>query len=110
MTEESIRKGLSALVPHLLCAVIIPLILIFPSSGLALKGKVTSIHADVIEMDIGSEKGINIGDTGRVYYTITISGEVKSIYVAKFKVTHISPNSCMARIEDKTGEMRVGLN
>jgi len=84
--------------------------LIIPTfSQASINGKVTSIQGNIIELDLGSDAGLRIGDTGRVYYTITISGEVKSIYVAKFKVTHISDKSCMARIEDKTGEVRVGF-
>lgn len=71
-------------------------------------GKVTSIHADVIEMDIGSERGLRVGDTGRVYYTVSIAGVVKFIYLAKVKIISISGISSKARILEKTGEVKVG--
>lgn len=93
---------LSLLFTTMLC-VILPI-----SQAFTKDGKVTSVHADIIEMDIGSEKGLKVGDTGRVYYTVTISGEVKSIYIAKFKVTHVTLKTSIAKIEDKTKGVEVG--
>ena len=55
-----------------------------------LTGKVTSIHGDVIELSLGSEKGIKSGDSGRVYYTIRVGEKEKPIFIAKFKITHLS--------------------
>jgi len=72
------------------------------------KGEVVSAHGNIIKLNIGSDKGIKENDTGRVFYTITIDRKEKSIYVARFKITHISQNSSMAQIEEKTGEVRVG--
>lgn len=71
-------------------------------------GKVTSIHEDVIEMDIGSEKGLKVGNTGRVFYTVTLSGEVKPIYLAKIRVINVSDKSSKAKVLEKTGEIKVG--
>jgi hypothetical protein len=73
-----------------------------------LTGKVTSLHGDVIELDIGSSEGVKVGHTGRVYYIVTIDGKEKPIYIAKFKITHLSQKSSMAQIEDKTAEIKIG--
>jgi hypothetical protein len=73
-------------------------------------GKVTSIHGDVIELSLGSEKGIKSGDSGRVYYTIRVGEKEKPIFIAKFKITHLSEKSSMAQIEDSTGEVKAGYS
>jgi len=78
------------------------------SQAAVVNGKVNSVQGEFIELDLGSDKGLNVGDMGRVYYMVTVGGEIKSIYVAKFKITFISDKASMARIEDKTGEVRVG--
>lgn len=75
-----------------------------------LTGKVSSIHGDVIELNLGSEKGIRSGDSGRVYYTIKVGEQEKPIFIAKFKITHLSEKSSMAHIEDRTGEVQVGYS
>ena len=74
----------------------------------AVVGQVTSIHGDMIELNIGSEKGIRTGDTGRIYYRITVGEKEKQIFIAKFKVTHLSEKSSMAQIEEKTAEVKIG--
>ena len=78
-----------------------------PRAGVV-EGKVTSIHGNMIELSLGSEKGIRLGDSGRIYYTITIGEKEKQIFIAKFKITFISEKSAMAQIEEKTGEIKVG--
>jgi len=80
------------------------------SQAEVLTGKVTSIHGDVIELNLGSEKGIKSGDSGRVYYTIKVGEKEKPIFIAKFKVTHLSERSSMAQIEDSTGEVKAGYS
>jgi hypothetical protein len=80
------------------------------SQAEVLTGKVTSIHGDVIELSLGSEKGIKSGDSGRVYYTIRVGQQEKPIYIAKFKITHLSEKSSMAQIEDSTGEVKAGYS
>lgn len=80
------------------------------SQAEVLTGKVTSIHGDVIELNLGSEKGIKSGDSGRVYYTIKVGEKEKPIFIAKFKITHLSEKSSMARIEDSTGEVKAGYS
>ncbi len=84
------------------------LVIIPDSQAEVLIGKVTSIHGDVIELNLGSEKGIKSGDSGRVYYTITVAEKEKPIFIAKFKITHLSEKSSMAQIEEMTGEVQVG--
>lgn len=88
------------------------LITLVSSSSYAgvLVGKVTSIHGDLIELDLGSDKGVRSGDSGRVYYTIKVAAKEKPIYIAKFKITHLSEKSSMAQIEDRTGEIQVGYS
>ena len=85
-------------------------LLMIPSFSQAgvVKGKVTSIRGNVMELDLGLEKGIQLGDLGKVYYNILIDGKEKPIFIAKFKITHLSENSSMAHIEEKTGDVRVG--
>jgi len=74
----------------------------------AVVGEVTSIHGDMIELNIGSEKGVKAGDTGRIYYKVMIGEKEKPIFIAKFKVTHLSEKSSMAQIEEKTAEVKIG--
>jgi len=85
-------------------------LLMIPSYSQAgvVKGKVTSIRGNVMELDLGLEKGIQSGDLGKVYYNILIDGKEKPIFIAKFKITHLSEKSSMAQIEAKTGDVRVG--
>lgn len=87
---------------------LVGLILTSLSHAEVLVGKVTSIHGDVIELNLGSEKGIKSGDSGRVYYTIKVGEKEKPIFIAKFKVTHISEKSSIAQIVDTTGEVKAG--
>jgi len=49
------------------------------SQAEVLTGKVTSIHGDVVELNLGSEKGIRSGDSGRVYYTIKVGERVSNL-------------------------------
>ena len=85
-------------------------ILIISSGSWAgvVEGKVTSAEGNMVELNIGSEKGIKSGDSGRIYYRITVGEKEKQIFIAKFKITHISEKSSMAKIEEKTGEIKVG--
>jgi hypothetical protein len=78
-----------------------------PQAGVA-NGKVTSIRGNVIGLDVGSEKGINLGESGRIYYDITIDGKKRPIFIAKFKITYLAEKSSTAQIEEKTAEVRVG--
>ena len=80
----------------------------FYSQAGVVKGKVTSIRGNVMELDLGVEKGIQLGDLGKVYYNILIDGKEKPIFIAKFKITHLSEKSSMAQIEEKTRDVRVG--
>jgi hypothetical protein len=84
------------------------LLIISSSHAEVLVGKVTSIHGDVIELNLGSENGIKSGDSGRVYYTVTVAEKEKPIFIAKFKITHLSEKSSMAQVEEMTGEVHVG--
>ena len=79
-------------------------------SASALVGKVTSVEGQYVELDIGANQGIIVGDIGRVYYTVKIQGKDRPIYVAKIKVTHISQRSCMAQIDVRTGDVKAGLS
>jgi formylglycine-generating enzyme required for sulfatase activity len=61
-------------------------------------------------MDIGSENGVRVGDTGRVYYTILIGEErkVQSIYVASFIITGTFKESAVAKIQEAQGQVLIG--
>ena len=50
----------------------------------AVVGEVTSIHGDMIELNIGSEKGVKAGDTGKIYYKVMIGEKEKTIFIGKF--------------------------
>jgi len=78
------------------------------SSADGVRGTVMSVQGDFIEIDVGSSSGITGGDSGRVYYTITVVGVERPVYLAKIKITYTSSKTSMARIEDKTGEVKVG--
>jgi len=41
------------------------------------EGKVTSAEGNMVELNIGSEKGIKSGDSGRIYYRITVGEKEK---------------------------------
>jgi TRAP-type transport system periplasmic protein len=70
-------------------------------------GKVIKIpNLDSVEVDLGSEHGIAVGNTGKVFYTISVGGQEKRIYVAKIVITHLSQKTAIARIEDKSGEIQ----
>jgi hypothetical protein len=103
-TERWVER--SIVLTLLLTSLIIPSL----SQAEVLTGKVTSIHGDVIELDLGSEKGIKAGDSGRVYFTIKVGEKEKPIFIAKFKITHLSEKSSMAQIEDSTGEVKAGYS
>lgn len=77
------------------------------TAGGVVEGKVTSLRGDVAELNIGSEKGIRLGDSGKIYYKITVGGKERQIYVAKIKISHLSEKSSVAQIEDRTGEVKV---
>lgn len=90
-------------------AVVVLLLEIVWSSATPIIGKVTSIQGRYIEFEGGGAKGIKVGDTGRVYYMVTIDGKEKPVYVARFKVTYFSTKDpCVAKIEEETANVRVG--
>ena len=84
------------------------LIIVSVSQSAALRGKVISVQGNAIELDAGAEKGIKLGDPGRVYYVVRIEGKEKPIYVAKFKITRLSERSSVGQVEEKTVDVRPG--
>jgi formylglycine-generating enzyme required for sulfatase activity len=74
------------------------------------KGEVTSVDKGYVQMDIGSEHGVKVGDTGKVYYTVLIGEEreSRSIYVASFTITRTSKESAVANIQEAQGQVMVG--
>jgi len=91
-----------------LCMFSFLLITPFYSQAGVVKGKVTSTRGNVIELDLGIEKGIQQGDSGKVYYNILIDGKEKPIFIAKFKITQLLEKSSIAQIEEKTNDVKVG--
>lgn len=108
LAAHPLERGYERLI--VLTLLLVSLVIPSPSHAEVLTGKVTSIHGDVIELNLGSEKGVQSGDSGRVYYTIKIGEKEKPIFIAKFKVTHLSGKSSMAHIEDRTGEVQAGYS
>jgi len=86
------------------------IILMILSNGQAemVKGRVTSIQGNVIELNLGNERGLRLGDIGKIYYVVKIDQQETSIFIAKIKITHLLEKSSKALIEEKTGEIRVG--
>jgi hypothetical protein len=80
----------------------------FASQAEVVRGKITSIRGNVIELDLGIEKGIQLGDSGRVCYNIFIQGKQRPIFIAKVRITNLSDKSSVAQVEEKTGEIKVG--
>lgn len=86
------------------------IILTILSDGQAemVKGKVASIQGNVIELNLGNERGLSLGDLGKIYYVVKIDQKEIPIFIAKIKITHLLEKSSKALIEEKTGEIRVG--
>ena len=78
------------------------LCMICDSQAGIMKGKVNSIHDNIMELDVGAERRLNLGDVGRVYYNILVDGKEQPIFIARFRITHLSEGSCMAQIQQKT--------
>jgi formylglycine-generating enzyme required for sulfatase activity len=74
------------------------------------KGEVTSVDNGYVQMDIGAEQGVKVGDTGKVYYTVLIGEEreSRSIYVASFTITGAFKESAVAKIQEAQGQVMVG--
>jgi putative ABC transport system substrate-binding protein len=79
------------------------------SNAGVVKGRITSVQGNAIELSLGSDRGIKQGDSGRVYYTVTIDDKEKQIYVAKFQISRVSDRSSTAQIQEKTMEVRTGF-
>jgi formylglycine-generating enzyme required for sulfatase activity len=62
-----------------------------------------------MKLDKGTDDGIQVGDTGRVYYIIKVGEREKAIYIAKFTVTQVKEDLATAKITEKTGEVKVGF-
>jgi hypothetical protein len=92
-----------------LFAILMILIFVPHSSAVAIKGRISSVRGDVIQFDLGSDKGIREGDAGRVYYNVKIDEKEKPIYVAKFKITRVSDRSATGQIQEKTTDVRTGF-
>ena len=85
--------------------------LVIPHSSNArtILGKVTLVQGGTIELNIGSREGLMVDDPGRVYYHVRIDEIERPIYPAKFRITRLTVDSCIAQIEAKTSEVRVGF-
>ena len=104
-TGMPIRK---IIIPYL--AILFLTLSIFCVSALAgtIQGKVTSIEGKNIQLDVGSNKGIAVGNKGKVYDKAVVKNGDKRVSIAEFSVKFISPDACMAEIGQKTGEIAVG--
>lgn len=82
--------------------------MVSPGTAEVVKGRVTSVQGDGLATDIGSAKGLGIGDMGRIFYTIKIEGKETSIFVGELKITSVSEKSSKAQIQEKRAEIKVG--
>jgi hypothetical protein len=98
--------GISVLV---LAPILTLLVIASGSEAAVVKGRVTALLGDVIKIDIGSERGAQVGDSGRLYYTVMIEGKERPVYIADFKITQLSANTSTARVEEKGVDVRVGF-
>ena len=80
-----------------------------PSYGEGVKGKVISVQRDIIKLDIGSDDGVKAGDVGKAFYVIKVGDREKQIYIARFTVTQVQEKASTAKINEKTGEVKVGF-
>jgi sulfatase modifying factor 1 len=87
------------------------LALILPSLSRAegIRAKVTSVQRDVLKLDKGTDDGIQVGDTGRVFYIIKVGEREKAIYIAKFTITQVKEDLATAKITEKTGDVKAGF-
>jgi formylglycine-generating enzyme required for sulfatase activity len=83
---------------------------VLPTRAGVVKGQVTSVEKGYVRMDIGSEDGLKVGDTGKVYYTVLVGEErrAQSIYVASITVTRTFKESAVAKIQEAQGQVVVG--
>jgi formylglycine-generating enzyme required for sulfatase activity len=105
-----IKKKFGELSRASISFLIFSMMLFIPPSSWAelVTGKVKFVQKNVIELDIGKENGLEVGAAGRVYYTITVEGEEKPIYIAKFKVIGVSENSCKSQVLEKNSDIKIG--
>ena len=76
---KSLSRNLALLFLYFLSG----LIIVSVSQSAALRGKVTSVQGNAIELDAGAEKGIRLGDPGRVYYVVRIEGKREAYLCGK---------------------------
>jgi TonB family protein len=72
------------------------------------QSKVIAITETGIMINLGSEAGVRVGMTGKIYYEVSISGEKKPIYIAKFEIIKTNKDSSEARIIQKSEEVKLG--
>lgn len=71
----------------------------------AYTGRVTEATDDSITINLGSQQCVNKGMTGRVYYEKDISGSVRRIYIAHFKIIATSPHTSNAQVTENTDQI-----
>ena len=70
--------------------------------------QVAGLFSDAISLGCGSEQGVKVGATGRVYLREMVGGKMWPIYIAKFRVTSVEANNCRAKILEKTRDIAIG--
>jgi len=70
--------------------------------------QVAGLFSDAISLGCGSEQGVKVGATGRVYLREMVGGKMWPIYIAKFRVTSVEANNCRAKVLEKTRDIAIG--
>jgi hypothetical protein len=78
--------------------------LISASSLFSQQAKVIAITETNAVINLGTESGVKVGMTGRVYYEILIGNSKKPMYIAKFTVATVNQSSSEITLTQKTEE------
>jgi hypothetical protein len=103
------KENRSRIAVPLLALGLVVLIGVTECPGEGVRGRVTSLFSNGIEIDVGSDKGVQIGDTGRVYYTVLINDRERPVYVAGFKIIQLSARSSVAEVDEKAADIGIGF-
>jgi formylglycine-generating enzyme len=71
--------------------------------------KVIYVDSDVLTIEGGMSQGLEVGQKGYVYYNITVNGKDTKIRIAEISLTEVRADISLARVIDKTKDMKPGF-